>query len=125
MPMHLLLPLPKTHPSPWLLGNPHLEVRTKHTEKASSLIALQTEFKVFFSGLLCAFLRILDHPAQTCDTPFPISFHSTLQHQTCSMVIIHSLSPLPEYKTRDVGLLYLLLLDSAWHIVGAQLVFSG
>lgn len=58
----------KTHPSPWLLGNPHLEVRTKHTEKASSLIALQTEFKVFFSGLLCAFLRILDHPAQTCDT---------------------------------------------------------
>ena len=41
------------------------------------------------------------------------------------MVIIHSLSPLPEYKTHDVGLLYLLLLDSAWHIVGAQLVFSG
>lgn len=68
MPMHLLLPLPKTHPSPWLLGNPHLEVRTKHTEKASSLIALQTDFKVFFSGLFCAFLRILDHPAQTCDT---------------------------------------------------------
>ena len=30
MPMYLLLPLPKTHPSPWLPGNPHLEVRTKH-----------------------------------------------------------------------------------------------
>lgn len=40
------------------------------------------------------------------------------------MVIFHSFSPLPEYKTRDVGLLCLVLLDSAWHIVGAQLVLS-
>lgn len=33
MPMRLLLPLPKMHPSPWLPGNPHSEVRTQHTHK--------------------------------------------------------------------------------------------
>lgn len=34
MPMRLLLPLPKTRPSPWLPGNPHSEVRTQHTHKS-------------------------------------------------------------------------------------------
>ena len=72
MPMHLLLPLPKMHPSPWLPGNPHLEVRTKHKK---SILFDPTPNRI--QGLLlwatlcsCAFLiTLLRHV-----TPLPCFF---------------------------------------------------